>query len=146
MKTLIAAAAIAIASTAAHADRLSVLIGSRHIGATGFEETNPGIFYTLERDRLGLSLGVYRNSYGKASVAAFASWDVAAWDGGALAVFGGVAHYPGDGRTMAIHAGDVVPLAGLQIRQGNFFAQLVPMDGKPVKALIAFGLTFDLSK
>lgn len=144
MKTLIAAALIALATTA-NADRISVLIGSRHIGATGFEGTNPGLFYTFERDRLGLSLGAFRNSYGKASVAAFASWDLLAWDGGVLAVFGGVAHYPGDGRTMRIHARDVVPLAGMQLRQGHFFAQVIPMDGAPVDALISFGLTFDLA-
>lgn len=145
MKALNAIAIIALFCTPAHADRISILVRSQHIGATGFEEKNPGIFYTIERERLGVSLGGYRNSYGKMSAAAFASWDLVTWNNGALAAFGGIAHYPGDGRTMAIHVGDVVPLAGLQFRHGNIFAQIAPMNGKPVKALITFGLTFHLN-
>lgn len=127
-------------------DRVSVLIGSYHAGAPGqFNETNPGLFLTWETDTLDYSVGVYHNSYGRTSVAATASIPVWSWDNGETSLFGGVAYYPVDGRRFAVHlGGDIVPLRGLQVRHGNLFGQIVPMDGQPVDILYTFGVTFAL--
>ncbi len=144
-----AAFALAImAGGPAAADRVSILIGSHHAGAAAqFEQSNPGLFYTWEAAAVDYSLGIYRNSYGRTSIAATASLPIATWNGGQAAIFGGLAHYPQDGRRQALHMGkDVVPIGGLQIRHGNAFLQFTPMDGKPVKALFAFGLTFETQK
>lgn len=140
-------AALFFAAPAAAQDRVSILLGSRHIGASGYHETNPGVFLTWEdRGGLDLSMGLYSNSYGRRSMAAVAALPVARWDGGALSLFVGLAHYPQDGRRSRVAVGDVVPLAGVQVRHGPFFAQAIPMDGRPVKALIAFGLTFPVDR
>ncbi len=44
-------------------DRFSILLGSKHIGGTGFNEVNPGFFVTWERERSSLSVGAFMNSY-----------------------------------------------------------------------------------
>ena len=144
--TALSLALIASAGAAA-ADRISLLLGSRHIGAPGmFKESNPGLFYTWEQPRVNWSIGAFRNSYGRASVAALAAVPLARWDNGELSAFAGIAHYPGDGRRQPLHLGDVIPIGGLQLRQGNVFLQVTPMDGNPVKALVAVGLTFEVGK
>ena len=140
-------------------DRASILIGSRHIGAgspaitgvlsapavaSSYREVNPGLFLTWDGAPVDVTVGVYANSYGRISLAALASVPVIDWDGGALEVFGGVALYPQDGRRFALHAGDVVPLAGLTARHGTLFAQIMPGDGRNADAVVAFGLTFPL--
>lgn len=129
----------------AEPDRVSVLLGSAHVGATGFDGRNPGVFLTWEdRGPFDLSGGLYRNSYGKVSVAGTLALPVARWAAGDLSVFAGLAHYPGDGRRFAVHWGDIVPIGGLQLRQGNIFLHVIPGDGEAVDAVIAAGLTFPL--
>lgn len=136
---------LAVSPAAADPDRVSVLLGSSHLGAAGFEGRNPGVFFTWENRGLGLdySTGIYRNSYGRRSVAATAALPVVTWPSGQVAVFGGVAHYPGDGGRFPMHVGDFVPLAGVQIRQGAVFLQLLPGDGRATDGVISLGVTFE---
>lgn len=127
-------------------DRVSLLLGSDHIGGSGFDGRNPGIFLTWE-DRgpgLDLSVGVYRNSYGRGSLAATLALPVARWRDGSVSIFAGAALYPGHGRHFRMHAGDVVPIGGLQVQHRNAFLQIMPSDGGAVDAVIAMGLTFSL--
>lgn len=35
---------------------------------------------------------------------------------------------------------------GVQVRHRNLFAQIIPMDGKPVDAVVSIGVTFDLTR
>lgn len=145
MKIILAAAFLALSGPLfAGPDRASVLIGSRHLGASGFQEKNTGLFLSWEREHFDISAGAYRNSYDKMSIAVTLSKPIATWERGELSVFAGAAHYPHDGRHFAVSVGDVVPIAGLQLRQGHAFAQIIPMDGKPVKAVVSFGITFGL--
>jgi hypothetical protein len=124
-------------------DRISVLFGSNHVNAKAdFEEFNLGVFATIEGRRFDYSAGIYRNSYGRASIAATVGYRFAEWDGGAASVFGGVAHYPIDGRTFGVHAGDFVPIGGFQVRHKNLFIQAIPQDGVWADAVIAAGLIF----
>ena len=126
-------------------DRLSVLIGSKHINASyDFEEANPGLFVTWENQRLDWTLGAYRNSYGRMSVSAIVGLPVVRWRDGDVSLFIGVALYPKDGRNFAVHAGDLVPIGGVQIRHRNVFIQVVPLDGNLADAVVAFGVTFPL--
>ncbi|KAA9005086.1 hypothetical protein [Histidinibacterium aquaticum] len=125
-------------------DRASVLLGSRHVEpALDFDEVNPGLFLTWERD-LDWTVGAFHNSYGRTSVAAMVgrSWEISEDVG--IGVFGGAAHYPGDGRTFSVSAGDVVPLGGLQLRLGNAFVQVIPSDGEWADAIVTGGLTWRL--
>ena len=142
--------ALLLLTAPAHADpdRLSLLIGSAHVGGVGFDGRNPGIFATWEDRALGLdySLGAYRNSYGRASVVATAALPVIDWRDGALSVFAGAAFYPGDGRRFAVHLGDVVPIGGVQIRHHNMFLQIMPSDGAAVDAVIAGGITWEIGQ
>ncbi len=127
---------------AAEPDRVSILLGSAHPGtARSFEQVNPGVFLTWEDRALGLdySVGAYRNSFGRASIAATAALPMIDRGQFQLALFGGVAVYPGNGDDFAIHAGDVVPIAGIQARVGHGFVQVMPGDDM---AVVAFGLTF----
>lgn len=131
-------------SSLAGPDRVSILTGSHHIGAAvSFEEVNPGVFITWEDRAAGLdySLGAFRNSYGRGSVAALAALPVVSWRSGEVALFGGAALYPRDGRTFRAHLGDVVPVGGVQIRQGNSFVQIMPGDGRVADAVVSFGFT-----
>ncbi|MCL4066817.1 hypothetical protein M3484_09550 [Pseudomonas sp. GX19020] len=133
---------------AADPDRVSLLIGSAHPGDGGyFDSRNPGVFLTWEqRGALGLdiSAGIYRNSYGRASAAVTAALPLIRWEGGEASVLAGVALYPGDGCRFAVHAGDLVPLAGFQIRHRQLFVQILSGDGKAADAVIAAGITFAL--
>ena len=127
-------------------DRVSILLGSQHLGGDGFNEINPGAFLTWEDRALGLdySVGAYLNSYDRISVAATVDLALAEWDRGRLSVFAGVAHYPRNGRNFKVHAGDFVPIGGVQVRQGNVFMQILPSDGLSVDATVAFGVTFSI--
>ncbi|MEO0864980.1 MAG: hypothetical protein AAFY39_10420 [Pseudomonadota bacterium] len=149
LRTLIAAcvALMAIASPAT-ADRVTVLLGSHHAGASGqYEEFNPGLFYTWEGRRAGWSLGAYRNSYGEISLAGAVARPLVRWDDGELSVFAGIAHYPNDGRRFDTHiGGDVVGLAGVQVRYRNVLVQALPYQEGSAKALLSFGLTFDVGQ
>lgn len=126
-------------------DRVSILLGSDHVGAAqGFDERNPGVILTWEDPRgIDWSVAAYRNSYGRPSVAALAGLPVLRWQGGEAALIGGLAWYPQDGRAFPVHLGDVVPLAGLRLRHRGLFALILPGDGETTDATIAFGLTFD---
>lgn len=124
-------------------DRISVLMASRHIRATGYNEVNPGLFLTWE-GRVDLSLGAYRNSYGRNSVAVTLNYDFIETDGLRLGLIGGFAHYPIEGGLMVPSLGDLVPIGGVQIVTGNLFLQFLPMDGKPALGVLAGGVTFEL--
>lgn len=124
-------------------DRVSFLLGSVHPGGPGFDGRNPGVFLTWEdRGGVDVGFGAFRNSYGKASVAATLARPVARWDGGGISLFLGAALYPGDGRRFRLHLGDVVALGGVQLRHGGMFVQMMPGDGVAVDAVIAAGVTF----
>ncbi len=127
----------------AQADRWSVLLGSHHFNGTGFEEINPGLFYTWERRNLGFSAGAFRNSYGRGAVAGTISVPLKRWQTGELSVFGGLAYYRREGRDIDTRiSGDVIGIGGLQLRQGYTFFQLIPLDERDSKVLISFGLTW----
>ncbi len=128
-------------------DRLSVLLGARHPGGTGFESSTPGLILTWEdRADFDLSFAAYSNSYGRGSVAALAALPVIRWRQGEAALVAGLAWYPQDGHRFPLHLGDVVPLAGISLRQGRAFALILPGDGKTTDATIAFGLTFSMER
>ena len=151
IKHLILAVAIALFAVAAPAhagpDRVSLLLGSAHVGGAGFEGRNPGVFLTWEDRGPGfdLSVGAYRNSYGRGSFAATIALPVAHWRDGAVSIFAGAALYPKDGRHFRMHVGDVVPIGGVQVRHRSAFLQIMPSDGVAVDAVIAVGLTFPLN-
>lgn len=128
-------------------DRVSFLAASHHFDASiKFTEINPGLFLTWEGPRADLTAGLYRNSYGRLSLSALAAVPLVRWPGGQLAIFGGVALYPVNGRNFRAHIGDLVPMGGLQIRHKNLFAQLIPSDGRHASAIVAAGLTFALPR
>lgn len=134
-------------SLASGPDRVSVMLGSYHVSASvPFDQSNPGVFLTWEDRMAGLdyTLGAYRNSFGRTSVAGIATLPV--WERGRthVGVFAGIAHYPEDGRTHRFHAGDFIPMAGLQIRHGNIFTQIIPSDGRAARAVVSIGMTFKL--
>ena len=126
-------------------DRISVLLGSNHVNASrSFEEVNPGVFATWENPRLHWTVGAYRNSYGRASVSATVALPVVRWGEGEASLFAGAALYPKDGRTFAVHSGDVVPIGGVQIRHRKVFMQVIPLDGNLADAVVSVGVTFSL--
>lgn len=141
--------ALPVLAAGAHAgpDRVSILVASQHLGASvSFEQVNPGVFVTWEDRALGLdyTVGAYRNSYGRGSVAATAALPVLSWSTGEVSLFGGVALYPGDGRSFSASIGDFVPVGGLQLRQGNVFGQIMPGDGRIADAVVSLGFTFNI--
>ncbi|SFP86543.1 hypothetical protein [Tranquillimonas alkanivorans] len=145
-------ALIGLAASAAAADfapdRLSLLLGSKHVNAgMEFQEVNPGVFLTWE-DRTALDLeftvGAYQNSYSKASTALVVGQNWSLAEELEVGLFGGLAHYPEDGRTFGVHAGDVVPMGGVQGRYKNMFIQVMPSDGKMADAIVSFGLTIGM--
>ena len=149
MKRLATAAlGLVLAASAAGAgpDRVSLLFGSYHINARDdYDQLNPGVFLTWE-GRFETTLGVYRNSYGKIAESAQVLYPVANWKNGQLQVFAGIAHYPGDGDTVAVHLGDLIPIAGLSARWGNLFAVMIPCFCEGFDALVAGGVTFPIGQ
>lgn len=124
-------------------DRFSVMLGSKHIGAGGFNEVNPGLFASWEQGRIGYSLGAYLNSYDRGSIAAAAHLGLFEWQNGALSAFGGVAWYPKDGHRFQTQiGGDVVGIGGLEVRHGHMFMQFLPTDAGGASGLVTFGLTW----
>lgn len=145
MKNILTALVLMTTPTLAGPDRVSVLLGSAHIGGDGFDGRNPGLFLTWEdKGPFDLSAGIYHNSYGRISVAATAALPVVEWSTGEISLFAGAALYPVDGRNFAVHLGDVVPLGGLQVRQGDIFGQIIPGDGQYVDAIVSIGVTFPI--
>lgn len=126
-------------------DRVSILLGSHHINAKrDFQEINPGVILTWERQRLGYSVGTYYNSYKDISVLGAVSYGVELAPELELGVFGGLAWYPGEGGQFDHSIGDAVPLAGVQTRYRNAFVQVIPAGGNALDGLVTFGLTFGL--
>ncbi|MFK7745304.1 MAG: hypothetical protein AB8B47_09620 [Roseobacter sp.] len=139
-----ALALLAPHSSFAGPDRLSILLGSNHVGATrDFQEFNPGAFLTWERE-LNYSIGLYYNSYKKVSALASVGYDYEVATDFDIGVFFALALYPGDGDEFRYSAGDLVPFVGLQARYKNVFAQYIPADGDSLDSLFTFGLTFEL--
>jgi len=143
---LILAALIAFCAPAhADPDRLSILLGSAHVGGDGFDGRNPGIALTWEDvGDFDLSVAAYRNSYGRGSLAVTAALPVIRWADGEAALFLGAALYPEDGRRFRFHVGDVVPVGGVQLRHRNLFLQIMPGDGRAMDAVVAGGVTFSI--
>lgn len=147
MKSIILALMLAASPAHADPDRISILLGSHHFGTDlPWQQSNPGLFATWEGERLDWSLGAYRNSYDRLSVAATVALPIWARGQAEVSLFAGVALYPKDGRNFAVHLGDVVPIGGVQLRMGHVFAQVMPGDGQTVKAVVATGLTFELNR
>lgn len=137
---------IAAGSASAGPDRVAVHLGSHHAGASQtFEEVNPGVFLSWDRPGgITLSVGAFRNSYGRGSVAATIAKTVFSRREASAAVFAGLAHYPGNGDDIRHAIGDVVPLAGVQLRHRGLFMNVMPGDGDTVDAIFSFGVTIPL--
>lgn len=129
-------------------NRLSVLLGSHHLDANlAFEEKNPGVFLDwLRADGLSWSLGAYRNSFGKPTVAALAGLNLFESETMRFDLFGGLAHYPGDGRKNRFSIGDLTPLAGLRAEYRGLFVLAIPSDGKVTDGILAFGVSVPLTR
>lgn len=105
---------------------------------------NPGVFLTWRGQTFDTSVGVFRNSYGRAAIAATAAYPFYEVDWVRLSAFAGAAYYREDGRRFRVHAGDFIPLAGLQAEVGPTFFQIIPGDGEEADFLFTFGLTIPL--
>ncbi|UXX83396.1 hypothetical protein [Roseovarius pelagicus] len=80
-------------------DRVSILLGSHHVNAsTNFDEVNPGAFLTWEGERVDWTVGGFRNSYGRGAAAVMAGLPLYERGTAQIALTGGLALYPGDGR------------------------------------------------
>lgn len=134
--------------TAAGPDSLAVLFGSHHVGGSGFEEVNPGLFVTWEEVALGgrvdLGTGAFRNSYGGFSLSVNGTYPLIRSPDWGVDLFAALAWYPGDGDQFAHALGDLVPIAGLQARYRNVFVQAIPSGGDRVDATLTYGLVFAL--
>lgn len=143
-------ASLALVSTPAIAgpDSVAILLGSHHVGASGFEEVNPGVFLSWHGaafgGRVDLGFGAFRNSYGDGSVSVNATYPLMRTPEWGIDVFAALALYPGEGDQFAVSFGDVVPVAGLQGRWRNFFVQAIPGGGGDVDATLTYGLIFPL--
>lgn len=131
-------------------DRLSVLLGSEHIGATrDFEEFNPGLFLiwtnALWGDRLDYGFGAFRNSYGDGSAALLTAYPFVRTKNWGLEVFGALAWYPNNGDQFSHAIDDIVPVAGLQARYRFLFMQVLPAGGQGVDATVTYGLSLPLN-
>lgn len=135
MRQMALATILATIAAPANADRVSLLLGTAHFDGGNYEEVNPGIFYTFEREPLDVTAGVYRNSYGNTSVSLTVGLPLATWEQGELSIFAGAAHYP-------TRSKPVRPIGGLQIRHGHVFGQYIPAED----GIVTFGLTFDLGE
>jgi hypothetical protein len=147
LSVLATVAALSAGPAAADPDRLSILLGSYHIGpAEEFEEINPGIFLTWEGDTFDTTAGLFRNSYGRGALAITAAYPFYETGELQLSALLGAAYYPENGRNFRYHLGDVVPLGGLQLRLGPVFVQTFPGDGDEADGLLSFGLTVPLDR
>lgn len=147
IRVLALVATLAPSCLAADPDRVSILLGSHHVGADfDFNEVNPGVFLTWEGENVDWSFGAYENSYSHTSVAATAYLPLIEWDGGEAGPFAGLALYPETGRYQQAHIGDVIPIGGLQVRHGNAFVQVIPAFGNGADVIVGLGVTFDLDR
>lgn len=128
-------------------DRVSLLLGSEHLGATrSFNEFNPGVFLTWETKTLDYSVGSFYNSYEGVSALGSVGYNFEIAPHLDVGAFAALAYYPGEGDQFEVSVGDVVPIVGLQTRYRQAFVQFIPADGDTVDGLVTFGLTFDLNK
>lgn len=133
---------------AAGPDSVAVLIGSHHVGGSGFEEFNPGLFLNWHGaafgGRVDLGVGAFRNSYDAFSLAVTGSYPLYRTPDWGLDLFAALAWYPGDGDRFAHSLGDLVPIAGVQLRYQNVFLQAIPSGGDTVDATLTYGFVWDL--
>ena len=140
-----ALAAVFIATPAlADPDRVWISLGSTHISDRDFEQFNPGVFLTWEGERLGYTVGAFRNSYGEFSTAATVGVPLMRQEDYELSVFAGAATYPGFADRFRYSSGDVVAIAGANFRYKNAYVQAFPGNGESVQLTLSFGLTFGL--
>lgn len=152
MKTLAAVSLAAQLATALPAqagpDSVSLLLGSHHVGASGFEEVNPGVFVNWHGvafdGRVDLGFGAFRNSYGRGSVAVTAGLPMIREPEWGLDLFSALAWYPENGDQFNLAVGDIVPIVGVQARWRNAFVQAIPGGGGDVDATLTYGLVFML--
>lgn len=142
-KSFIVALALFTAPAYAGPDRVSVTLGSQHIGSTyDFDNRNLGLFLSWGNT----SVGAYHNSFGKTSVAVTQALPLIRKDDAEIGLFVGLSLYPGDGDKFVVHVGDVVLIGGVQARYKNAFIQVMPGDGANLDAVVTAGLTFKLGK
>lgn len=133
-------------------DRMTVSLGSKHF-ASKYElnEVNPGVFlsWNVSKDkRWKVTGGVYKNSYGKPSAAAFGSYSIYRnrKHDVEVSVFGGVAYYPEDGRyQIPGWKHDIIPMGGLEVRYKNIAVQAYPVFSDNVKGMVSIGITIPLN-
>lgn len=143
-------ACLTVPAVHAGPDRISIMLGTHHAGATiDYEEVNPGIFLTwselLWNNRLDLTIGGFRNSYGDLSLAIATAYPLLRQQDWGIDLFGALAWYPDNGDRFAHAFDDIVPIAGLQVRYKSLFLQAIPSGGDSVDATFSFGLTFPLN-
>ncbi len=133
---------------AAGPDSVALMLGSHHLGASGFEEVNPGVFLNWHgrafNGKVDLGFGAFRNSYGNGSIALTSAFPLVRNEDWGLDLFTALAWYPGDGDRFRHAIGDFVPIAGLQARWRNVFVQAIPAGGDSVDATFTYGLVFQL--
>lgn len=133
-------------SAMADPDRVSLLLGSEHLGATrSFNEFNPGVFLTWEGRTLDYSLGTFYNSYENVSALGSVGYNFEIAPNLDIGAFAGLAYYPGEDDQFDVSVGDVVPIVGLQTSYRQAFVQFIPADGDTLDGLLTFGLSFDLN-
>ena len=148
----IALVVMATCKATAGPDRVSILTNSDHIGFRyqGFNEQNPGVFLTWDdaiAPNVDLSIGGYLNSFAKPSVMVAATWlpiEVGQCEAG---IFGGLVHYPGNGRYEPTRiVGDVIGMGGVQVICGPVFVQAIPASTDFSRAIVAVGITMEIGQ
>jgi hypothetical protein len=169
LKTITAAIVLSVTAllatpVVAGPDRYSLLLTSKHLGVGDeihayrfedikqtlyvrekmrFNEFNPGLFLTYEKDGYDLTIGTFYNSYETISLSAFAAVPFYRTEDVSIDLFGGLAWYPSTGLTFPVTlADDVIPLAGLQGRYKNLFVQVIPSDGVAADVIVTAGVTY----
>ena len=134
-----------VQSAAAGPDKVSIMLGSAHINSTvDYNEFNPGVFVTWDRGRR-YTIGAFKNSYSKTSVAAMVAWPLTGTSKWTLDATAGIAFYHDDAVKFPTHWGSFVPIAGLQFRTEHYFIQMFPGDGDVTDMIFSFGLSFPLN-
>ncbi|MEJ6397054.1 hypothetical protein [Yoonia sp. 208BN28-4] len=137
---IIAIICASLATEAGAQDRVSLLVGSDHIGAGDlpYNEINPGVFVTWQ----DLTVGAFENSYSNPSLYAGTEWTLAKHDSLTIAAFAGASLYVTYDRDGDWSGGRIMPTGGLRATYGNAFIQVSPGDMRNFDALVSFGLTF----
>lgn len=144
---------LATCKAVAGPDRVSILTNSDHIGFRyqGFNEQNLGLFLTWDdaiAPEVDLSVGAYLNSYTKPSVMVAATWLPIEVGQCSAGVFGGLVHYPGNGRyePTSIGGSDVIGMGGVQVICGPVFVQVIPASTDFSRGIVAVGITMEIEK